>query len=45
MQRDSGASLIRDRQKLDLRKGPGSAAHHYVLRCARDTPQAALQVP
>ena len=33
----SGASLIRDRSKDGVRNGPGSAAHHFVLRCARDT--------
>jgi hypothetical protein len=48
MQRDSGASLIRDRFKFGVREGPGSAAHHHsarktrvdalmVLRCARET--------
>ena len=34
----SGAPLIRDRSKGGVRYGPGSAAHHFVLRCARDTP-------
>jgi HK97 family phage prohead protease len=33
----SGASLIRDRQKFRIRNGPGSAAHHFAVRCARDT--------
>jgi len=37
MQRVSGASQIRDRQTLGVCEGPGSAAHHYMLRCARDT--------
>jgi hypothetical protein len=36
VQRDSGASLIRDRFKLLVCNDPGSAAHHYVLRCARE---------
>jgi hypothetical protein len=36
-QRDSGAPLIRDRQELRVSNDPGSAAHHFVLRCARDT--------
>jgi len=39
----SGAPLIRDLREgsasnVGVRNGPGSAAHHYVLRCARDTP-------
>src|SRR3954466_2640447 len=33
----SGAPLIRDHCDGGVRKGPGSAAHHCVLRCARDT--------
>ena len=33
----SGAPLIRDRSEGGIRNGPGSAAHHFVLRCARDT--------
>jgi hypothetical protein len=37
VQRDSGARLIRDRHELRMRKDPGSAAHHFMLRCARDT--------
>jgi hypothetical protein len=48
MQRDSGASLIRDRYKLSVCEDPGSAAHHHsasktrvnalmVLRCTRET--------
>jgi hypothetical protein len=37
VQRDSGAPQIRDRCELRMRKGPGSAAHHFMLRCARDT--------
>jgi hypothetical protein len=32
-----GAPLIRDRFKGGVCNGPGSAAHHFVLRCARDT--------
>src|ERR1700738_75823 len=28
----SGAALIRDPESID----PGSAAHHFVLRCARE---------
>jgi hypothetical protein len=32
-----GAPLIRDRQKGNASGDPGSAAHHYVLRRARDT--------
>jgi hypothetical protein len=31
------APQIRDRSKLRVREGPGSAAHHCMLRCARDT--------
>jgi hypothetical protein len=37
VQRDSGAPQIRDRPKLGVRNDPGSAAHHFVLRCARET--------
>jgi hypothetical protein len=37
VQRYSGAPLIRDLCELRMRKGPGSAAHHFMLRCARDT--------
>jgi hypothetical protein len=33
VQRASGAPLIRGRFKLWVRKGPGSAAHHFMLRC------------
>jgi hypothetical protein len=29
--------LIRDRRKLGVCDDPGSAAHHFVLRCARET--------
>jgi hypothetical protein len=36
-QRASGAPQIRDRSKLRVCNGPGSAAHHFVLRCSRDT--------
>jgi hypothetical protein len=35
----SGAPLIRDRHGLER---SGSAAHHFVLRCARDTKSRAL---
>jgi hypothetical protein len=35
----SGALLIRDRHRLSVRYDPGSAAHHFVLRCARETIQ------
>jgi hypothetical protein len=37
VQRESGAPQIRDRSKLCVCKGPGSAAHHFMLRRARDT--------
>jgi hypothetical protein len=33
----AGAPQIRDRCKLRVRNDPGSAAHHFMLRCARDT--------
>jgi hypothetical protein len=33
----SGAPLIRDRHKDKVFNGPVSAAHHCVLRRARDT--------
>jgi len=33
----NGAPLIRDRSRLRVRNGPGSAPQHSVLRCARDT--------
>ena len=36
----SGAPLIRDRRKLGVCNDPGSAAHHCVLRCARETRMA-----
>jgi hypothetical protein len=36
VQRVGGAPLIRDRPKLGVCEGPGSAAHHFMLRCARD---------
>ena len=39
MQRAGGASLIRDRHELGDCNDPGSAAHHCVLRCARETVQ------
>jgi hypothetical protein len=35
VQRDSGAPQIRDRSGTIL-YDPGSAAHHCVLRCARE---------
>src|SRR5689334_3099077 len=37
----SGAPLIRDRQST-CSEGPGSAAHHCVLRCARGTSTSIL---
>jgi hypothetical protein len=33
----AGALQIRDRFIFGVCEGPGSAAHHFVLRCARDT--------
>jgi len=33
----SGALLFRDRYTLGVRDDPGSAAHHFVLRRARET--------
>ena len=33
--------LIRDRSTYGVLNGPGSAAHHFVLRCARDTDSTA----
>jgi hypothetical protein len=33
----SGASQIRDLRRLGVRDDPGSAAHHFVLRRARET--------
>jgi len=33
----SGAPLIRDLSKLSVCDDPGSAAHHFVPRCARET--------
>src|SRR6185436_19213076 len=49
MQRVSGASQMRDpgffdRQSKDNR-GPGSAAHHSVLRSARDTRDRSYPMP
>jgi hypothetical protein len=38
-QRDSGATLIRDRHKLRVSNDPGSTAHRFVMRCARDKRQ------
>jgi hypothetical protein len=35
----AAAPQIRDRSTLSVCKGPGSAAHHFMLRCARDTMQ------
>jgi hypothetical protein len=35
--RHGGAPQIRDRCKLCVCNDPGSAAHHFMLRCARDT--------
>jgi hypothetical protein len=32
----SGAPLIRDRYKFGVWNDPGSAAHRYALRCARE---------
>jgi len=40
----SGALLIRDRQKHNALSGHGSAAHHFVLRCARDTCDTSIRV-
>src|SRR5262249_10912572 len=37
----NAAVLIRDRPMLGVLNGPGSAAHHFVLRCARDTSHCA----
>jgi hypothetical protein len=36
VQRDSGALLIRDLPRRGICDDPGSAAHHFVLRCARE---------
>jgi hypothetical protein len=36
MRRAGGASPIRDLRKRGAPEGPGSAAHHFVLRCARE---------
>jgi hypothetical protein len=36
VQRENGAPQIRDRYKRRVFKDPGSAAHHFMLRCARD---------
>jgi hypothetical protein len=36
VQRDSVAPLIRDRFTLSICEGPGSAAHHFMPRRARD---------
>jgi hypothetical protein len=38
-----GAPLIRDRSTLGVRNGPGSAAHHFVLRCARAHEATSMQ--
>jgi hypothetical protein len=32
----SGAPLIRDRYEFGFWNVPGSAAHHFVMRCARE---------
>jgi hypothetical protein len=32
----SDAPLIGDRHKLRVCNDPGSAAHHFLLRCARE---------
>jgi hypothetical protein len=32
----SGAPLIRDRYEFGFWNDPGSAAHHFVMRCARE---------
>jgi hypothetical protein len=40
----NGAPLIWDPSKLGVWKGPGSAAHRYALRCARDTAQLITSV-
>jgi hypothetical protein len=37
VQRDGGAPQVRDRRKHRVWKDPGSAARHFMLRCARDT--------
>jgi hypothetical protein len=37
VQRSSAAPQIRDRTMHGMCEGPGSAAHHFMLRCARDT--------
>jgi flagellar motor protein MotB len=37
VQRFSAAPQIRDRPMHRMCEGPGSAAHHFMLRCARDT--------
>jgi hypothetical protein len=33
----SGAPQMRGPGFFLINRGPGSAAHHFVLRCARDT--------
>jgi hypothetical protein len=35
--RNGGAPQIRDRPILCVFNDPGSAAHHCMMRCARDT--------
>jgi len=35
----SDAPLIRDPKVRETKLGPGSAAHRFALRCARDTEQ------
>src|ERR1700730_19258877 len=43
--RYGGAPLIRDRSRLGICDDPGSAAHHFVLRCARETGHFSAQLP
>src|SRR5262249_41658058 len=48
VQRVSGAQLIRGRRGLGADRlgacdAPGSAAHDFVLRCARETPHGSPQ--
>jgi hypothetical protein len=38
----NGAPPMRDRSRLRVRNGPGSAPQHPVLRCARDTVAARI---
>ena len=41
----NGAPLIRDRRTLGVCDDPGSAAHHCVLRCARETGRCQANAP